>query len=386
MSSSELDIVIVGGGPVGLYLAGRLLQSGFHCKVLEKRAGIDHHSKSLGIHPVSLDIFDKAGITKSFLEHGLKIKSGVAFWNREKIGEVSFEYCPPPHNYILAIPQWKTEETLEEWLRSLDENCLIREADVKQVNQDRTRVEIDYLKNGVTNKITASYVIGCDGIQSNTRKSAQIPFEGSSYPDTYIMGDFDDNTDFGEKAAVYLHKDGLVESFPLPNGHRRWVVKTDRYVEASIPDLITELVFKRTGFHLSETDHYMLSSFGVKHLLAKSFHKNRILLAGDAAHIVSPIGGQGMNLGWLDAEECLKTLTKLKKQPAKKEFFLNQYTDTQRKIAQQVARRAEMNMHLGRAETKNLFYKTGINMIINSPFNLLLANLFTMRGLGRWPI
>ncbi|MFO7800518.1 FAD-dependent oxidoreductase [Rhodohalobacter sp.] len=382
----KVDVIIVGGGPVGLYLAGRLLQSGFSCRVFEQREKIDIHSKSLGIHPVSLDLFDRAGITQPFLKEGLKIEFGLAFFDEDPVGEVSFQSCPPPHSYILAIPQWNTETLLEKWVKTLDSEVLVRGAKVEQLENSDHQVSVTYSIKESTHKISSDYVIGCDGKNSFVRNSCDISFDGSSYPDTYIMGDFDDNTAFGENAAVFLHRDGLVESFPLPNGQRRWVVKTDHFIKNPEESLITEQVFRRTNLHLGECKNYMLSSFGVQHLLAETFHKNRVLLAGDSAHVVSPIGGQGMNLGWIDAEECLSTLIRVLDNSSDKEDHLNAYSTKQRKIAKQVAKRAEINMRLGRKESANFWTRSGLKIVLKSPLKHLLARIFTMRGLGSWPI
>jgi len=381
-----VDIIIVGGGPVGLYLAGRLLQNGFSCRVFEQRENIDIHSKSLGIHPVSLDLFDRAGITQPFLDNGLKIETGLAFFDEDPVGEVSFQSCPPPHSYILAIPQWKTEELLENWVKTLDSEALIRGAHVKKLENTEHQASVTYSIDGRRKHISSDYVVGCDGKSSFVRNSCNISFKGSSYPDTYIMGDFDDNTAFGKDAAVFLHKDGLIESFPLPNGQRRWVVKTDSFIKEPGESLLTEQIFSRTHHHLGECENYMLSSFGVQHLLAETFHENRVVLAGDAAHVVSPIGGQGMNLGWIDAEECLNIMVKIRQNPANKEQYLKNYTTNQRKIARQVAKRAEMNMRLGRKDSANFWTRFGLKIVLKSPLKHLLARIFTMRGLGHWPI
>jgi 2-polyprenyl-6-methoxyphenol hydroxylase-like FAD-dependent oxidoreductase len=378
------DIVIIGGGPVGLYLALRLLQSGISCRVLEKKRSIDHHSKSLGIHPVSLELFDGAGITAPFLEQGLKIKKGIAFWNRSKLGEISFEHCPSPHNYILAIPQWKSEEILEQQVQRLDPDCIIRNASVRDIQQDDKNVQVTYSLNGNEQTIKGAFSAGCDGKNSFVRQSLNIPFAGGPYPDTYIMGDFEDNTPFGPEAAVYLHNDGLIESFPLPNGLRRWVVKTDEYITTPQANELRNLVSERLNHSLTSCKNEMMSSFGVQQLTAEPFHLDRVLLVGDAAHVVSPIGGQGMNLGWIGAEKAFSAIQSALKNPEMRETHFEGYTQVHKKITHQAAKRAEMNMHLGRKKTSNSFYKIVLKVALKTRLGHLLANIFTMRGLGKW--
>lgn len=384
MMKLDTEIVIVGGGPVGLYLAGRLIQHGITCKVLEKRTDIDQHSKSLGIHPVSLELFEKAGIVESFLNGGLKIQKGVAFWNSDKLGEISFENCPTPFNYILAIPQWKTETILEDWVQNLDEKAIIRRAEVSEITQKNDNIQVLYKQNEGYRSLNSRYLVGCDGKNSLVRKSCHIEFKGKAYPDCYIMGDFEDNTDFGSDAAVYLHKDGLIESFPLPKNQRRWVLKTDDYIDDPKPAQLEFLIKERIQHNLEEAQNFMMSSFGVQQYSAKSYHSTNILLAGDSAHIVSPIGGQGMNLGWLDAEEAVYVIIEALKDEASKNKIFQEYSNRRKTIAKQVAKRAEMNMHLGRKETSNLFYKSILRTVLSTRLNRLLAKVFTMRGLGKW--
>ena len=382
---SDVDIVICGGGPIGLYLAGRLMQKGFSCRVLEKKIEIFQHSRSLGIHPVSMELFERAGIAGRFLESGLQIRRGIAFWNRDRLGEISFDNCPKPFNYILALPQWQTESILQDWVLSLDQNALIRGAEVITIEDLDQSVTTTYkMENGEQNTIHSRFLVGCDGFNSFVRKAMDIPFEGKPYPDSYIMGDFSDNTEFGTNAAVFLHEGGLIESFPLPNGLRRWVVKTDHRIQEPTPDLLIQLVFDRIGHKLSGSNCEMLSSFGVQHYLAQMMASGNILLAGDAAHVVSPIGGQGMNLGWLDAEACSESISRSFKEPQKQNSLFLLYSKKQRKVAKQVAKRAEMNMWLGRKESSKLPVKWAMAMILNTPLSGLLAKIFTMRGLGTW--
>ncbi|MEX0823491.1 MAG: FAD-dependent monooxygenase [Balneolaceae bacterium] len=381
LEKSTCDVVIVGGGPIGLYLAGKLLQKGLEVRVLEKKRQIDLHSKSLGIHPVSMELFEEAGISEPFLQKGIKIKKGTAFINSDRIGEISFEECAKPFNYILALPQFQTETILQKWIDTLSSDTIIRGANVTNLKQYSEKVTATFQYNGEKHEIQAAFAAGCDGAKSFVRKQAGISFEGSAYPDTYIMGDFTDNTEFGTNAAVYLHKEGLIESFPLPGSHRRWVVKTNSYYKNPARNHIEDLVYQRIGHSLKNQENSMMSSFGVQHKIAGSLHSGRIFLAGDSAHVVSPIGGQGMNLGWLTAERLFQVILQSLKNPERTDHYASEFTRKSRKAAKITAKRAEVNMWLGRKHRFPFITKALVSLIVNTPVSARAAKIFTMRGI-----
>lgn len=384
----DIPVVIVGGGPVGLFLAICLIKKGIECRVLEKRQEPIADSRSLGIHPVSLELFDEVGITEPFLKAGLKIRRGLALTEKNKLGEISFEHCPKPHNYILACPQFTTEKILREELSKLDEHALITGATFQSFLEHEQSVEITYSANQQTyQQITSNFIVGCDGKNSLVRQQASIHYSGKRYDDTYIMGDFEDTTDFSSDAAVFLTKSGLIECFPLPNGMRRWVVKTDKYISKPNHEKLATLVLERLGYDLFGIKSTMLSSFGVQHFMAETFAKRRVLLAGDAAHVVSPIGGQGMNLGWLDCQILAMQLHALVNSKGELNYdpaILKKYSLRQKKIVKKAARRAEINMALGRKYRIPLLRNLFVKGMLQSPLKNKVAEIFTMRGLNDW--
>jgi 2-polyprenyl-6-methoxyphenol hydroxylase-like FAD-dependent oxidoreductase len=377
-------VIISGGGPVGLFLALRLIQSGIKCLVLEKKTEIDRHSKSLGIHPVSLELFEKAGISDYMIRNGIKILKGHAYADEKMLGSISFENCPLPFNYILSLPQYQTERILEDQLHQIAPGSLQRGIELIGLKQDENHVYLNCKKGTELLKLKAEWLVGCDGKNSIVRNMAGLDFKGKQYPDTYIMGDFEDRTSFGSDAAVYIHRDGLVESFPLPGSIRRWVVKTDTFIENPTLRILACLLNDRIDIDITGSKMHLISSFGVQHYLAGSFFSGRVSLAGDSAHVVSPIGGQGMNLGWITADYLADTFNHIMQNTGDPAKLMKSYSDNSRDIARQVAMRAEINMRLGRKQQLPIFQRMLIGVMVKTPLKNVLARFFTMRGLGNW--
>ncbi len=373
------DIAVVGGGPVGLFLACRLAQLGLEVVVLEKEAGIRRHSRSIGIHPPALECLEHLGVADDFLQQGVCVRRGFAFGSRGMLGKLEFSTCPPPYTFIVTLPQDQTEAILEAHLRQLCPTALRRETEFEGFKECGEGVTVNYRQQGQPRRLEARFLVGCDGKNSRVREAAGIAFQGGSYPDTYLMGDFADTTNLGTDAAIYLANEGLVESFPLPGGKRRWVVKTAGSVEATA-EALSELLWQRLGQRPPLETNTMLSAFGVERYLASDFVKGHVILAGDAAHVVSPIGGQGMNLGWLGSWLLAGILAAIAKQKEASER-LHVYQRQRSRAAKRAIRRAEFNMRMGRKTALAPLRNTGVWLLLRSPAKHVLARVFTMRGL-----
>lgn len=352
----DTDVLIAGGGPVGLYLAAALLQEGISVRVLEQRQSRNRHTRAIGIHPPALEALAGIHVASTMVQEGIRIRTGMAVSGGKTVGSMAFDAVSENFPFVLALPQFRTEELLEERVRTLDPAALVRGANVTGARDDGGKITIAVQSGmdaanrsaNINGSATAALLVAADGARSRIRGELGIPVDRKSYPDHYLMGDFDDGTGYGEKAVLFLEPEGIVESFPLPGRVRRWVVRLERPAAPGAgPQELAELVHRRTGFHPEPATNSMVSAFSVQSTVARRMVAGRTVLLGDAAHEVSPIGGQGMNLGWLDALALVPVIcAALAGQPTGRR--LREFEASRLRAAAAARRQAEINMMLGR--------------------------------------
>ena len=341
-----LDVVIVGAGPVGLFMGVLLLQGGHKVRILERRSSRSARSRAIGIHPPALAELERAGIAQELVSAGVHITRGVAYSQRRLVAELPFS-GDPAFPFILAVPQTITERVLEEAVLGLDAEAIIRGMDVQATCDDGTSVRVLADSARGNQEFSARLVIAADGAHSSIRRLLVPDVRPRTYPDCYIMGDFPDSTGHGAEAVLYLEPGGIVESFPLPEGVRRWVVRLGSPAKGPTAAGLAELVRSRTGEVLEPGGNTMLSAFEVQSRLVQRMVHGRVVLLGDAAHEISPIGGQGMNLGWLDAA-ALAPIVGASLKGADVGSLLRNFEKSRRKAAVRTSRQAGLNMALGR--------------------------------------
>lgn len=376
----DFDAVVVGGGAVGLFLGCCLAVRGLRFTVVERQSAPTTHSRAIGIHPPALELLSTLGVAERAIERGVLIRRGVVRGQREVLGELDFTGVSA-YPFVLALPQQDTEALLEARLAELCPAALRRGLRVVELlNGPERATVVCQDAAGALHHLRARYVVGADGCRSLVRRLAGIAYLGGPYRSRYLMGDFEDATSYGAAAVIHVALGGVVESFPLPGGRRRWVVRAETHTPAT-PQALAHLIAERTGLHVAAGTCSMLSPFGVGRHLAARFVAGRVALVGDAAHEVSPIGGQGMNLGWLDAAALAGALDRTIRGGDTSRVFLAAYQRRRRRAAWQAARQAEFNMFFGRPSRAPGLRDRALRLLLTRPVRPLLARLFTMRWL-----
>ena len=345
------EVVIVGAGPVGLTLALALGRAGVEVILLERRVELRETSRAIGITPASLEIFHRYGVAEELASAGVQVGDAVIHGDRGEIARVSFRNLETGFPFILSLPQRKTEEAL---LAAVDREPSVRllkgwtvtgyEPEGEGV---RVRGVEGEFPGGRELACYGRFLCGCDGKHSTIRNAAGAAWSGRELTDTFVMADIDDGTSLGESAHLWFTSGGSVESFPLPRGIRRWIVQTAAYRPEAPAGLVQAVVASRTGLDLGSSREIWRSSFRTERRVASFWARPPVFLAGDAAHLMPPIGGQGMNVGLGDAEHLADLLALAATEPDQLTELAGAYEKRRRLAFRVAARRSILGMKIG---------------------------------------
>ncbi|WP_198415923.1 FAD-dependent monooxygenase [Cryobacterium sp. TMT2-10] len=410
------DVIVVGGGPVGILLAGLLAVRGLDVEVLEKRAEPSLRSRAIGIHPPSLRALQQLGVADAVIDRAVRIRGGLVRSGGRTLGRLVFADTADRHDRVISLPQYETEAVLRARFEELAPGRFRGGVTVAGVRDRGDRVEV-YTDapaapggSGETagagsgsgaggagepteaagaggprepgETLEARYVVAADGARSLLRDLVGIRCTARTGGETYLMSDFPDAGEHPGEAILFFEQGGVVESFPLPGGRRRWVAMTPTLLTDATSADLAAMVASRTRVHLPATSA-AASSFSVQQRLARRMVAGRVVLVGDAAHQISPIGGQGMNLGWLDALQLAPALERALRDPVSGPGVLADFDRRRRRSARMAARQAGFNMAMGSpAQGLRLRARNGfVRALAVPPASAVLARAFTMRWL-----
>jgi 2-polyprenyl-6-methoxyphenol hydroxylase-like FAD-dependent oxidoreductase len=382
-------VLIVGAGPVGLMLGNLLGARGIKTLLVDKRHTGPDASMAIGLTPPSLALLGSLQLDSTFVAAGVRVNHAVVHGDHRRIGELRFHALPGNYPFILSIPQAETVRLLETRLADWPSVELRRGTELTSLEQgdESVKVALRQAQTGEEQSVECDWLVGCDGGDSLVRKLVKIATHGGDYPQTFVMADFTDASGLADQAHLFFTRDGSVESFPLPGERRRWIVQTDRLQRPVPPGLVVESVLRRTGIDLTGTRCSFDSAFAVRHRLAQRFFHGRVLLCGDAAHLMSPVGGQGMNVGFGDAAHLAMVIDACQQPGANPEQLLANYSRQRQAVARIAIGRAARGMWLGtrRGRFAGLWREPLLRLLLSPPLSHKLPPYFAMLTLAnRW--
>ena len=336
----KVDILICGAGPAGLTLAIECARQGLSFLIFDKVKERSAESKALAIWNNTLEVFDNIGVIDGFIKKGVPLKE-LFFYSEGLLKAVIplGEKIPSPYKFPLILPQNETEILLETELKRLGGHVYYGH---ELISFKETESGIDALLYGEGKELTISvlWLIGSDGPHSTVRRQAAIDFEGYAEKPKFALADVEFTSSLKPSTAFFSWSPGApLAIFPLPDGRFRLVVERRAQDPLKLQEI--EELLENCGLKgLSIKKAFWLSSFLVSERVAKHFTKGRIFLIGDAAHIHSPAGGQGMNMGIQDAYNLGWKLNFLIKYPQKAALIAGSYEKERRPVILKVVKAA----------------------------------------------
>jgi 2-polyprenyl-6-methoxyphenol hydroxylase-like FAD-dependent oxidoreductase len=305
----QTTVLVVGAGPVGLTLAIDLRQRGVDVTVVDAQPEHEHTSRAAVVHARTLEVLEPLGVAKPLVERGLPIERFAVRDRDRLVLAVPFGGLPTAYPYTLMVSQAVTEQVLGDRLIELGGRVL-RPVTVTALEQTPAQVTVVTADGRRT---LASYVVGADGMGSTVRTQAGIGFSGAAYAESFTLADVrlaGEAVPPGE-VILYFSPAGMMVCAPLPGGIHRLVATVAEAPHQPDREFLQRL-FDTRGPEASRAEVAGVvwgSRFRVHHRVADRYRSGRVLLAGDAAHVHSPAGGQGMNTGITDAAALAPALT-----------------------------------------------------------------------------
>jgi 2-polyprenyl-6-methoxyphenol hydroxylase-like FAD-dependent oxidoreductase len=344
----DAPVLVIGAGPVGLLLANLLGDAGVPCHVVERETERPRESRAIGVTPPSLELLDEIGVTDELVARGVSVRDAFVHDGPRVLGTLTFRRLRGRYAFILCVPQRVTMGVLESRLAGLPSVRVSRGVEFVGLSPagHGAIATVRDRATGRARTLHGSLLVGCDGHRSTVREVGLIHGRRSAYRVSFFMADFEDRSPLGEEAHLYFTPSGAIESFPLPCGQRRWIAQRTGEGAPGTRESLVACVRRRTGIDLSGSPSGPVSSWRPERLCCETFASGRVLLCGDAAHVMSPIGGQGMNTGFADAELAARAILAARAGGGLGRLG-SRYTFRRRRAFHAAADRAALGMWLG---------------------------------------
>jgi 2-polyprenyl-6-methoxyphenol hydroxylase-like FAD-dependent oxidoreductase len=343
-------VLVAGAGPVGMTMAATLKRLGVDVRIIDKAPARTDKSKALVVWPRTLELLDIQGCVQGFLDagiegHGARFRAG----ERELL-EVRLDSAQSVYRFALLIPQSETERLLEEELARRGV-AVERQTELAGFRDDGAGLDCELKRaDGATENARFDYLLGCDGAHSTVRHAIGADFEGSTEPTNWVLADARiDGELAADEITLCLQPDGMLAMFPIVGGRFRvfadvGIALSDHQPDPTLADM-QRLLDERGPPGLRMHDPVWLSRFRINERKVKDYRKGRVFVAGDAAHVHSPAGGQGMNTGMQDAFNLSWKIAMVldgRARPA----LLDSYSPERSAIGEQVLRNATNMTHV----------------------------------------
>lgn len=303
----KTSALIVGAGPVGLTLAIELARFGVPMRIIDKAPQRTDKSKALVLWSRSLELLERSRVSQHLVDAGYKVEGVTISADQRPIGRLTMDGLPSAYPFALMLPQSDTERVLEEFLNGLGVQV---ERQVELLNFNDTSEKVDARlrhADGTEEMVETSWLLGCDGAHSTVRHLLGKEFHGETSLIDWLLADIHlVNVPRTAEINIGWHSDGVLATFPISENRYRIVAdvgsahsSSARPPEPTLADVQTVLD-KRFPGGARATDAVWLSSFRINERKVADYRGGRAFLAGDAAHVHSPMGGQGMNTGMQD--------------------------------------------------------------------------------------
>ena len=304
--TNTTDVLVIGAGPTGLVMASELARRGITCRIIDTLPEATQTSKALAIQSRTLELFDIMGMIEEPLRQGLQVSAANLYANGKSIAHMPFDELDSPYPFILDLAQSETERIVTARLAQLGV-AVERQVELSNLVQDEQRVIATLLHaDGQKEAVRCTWLIGCDGAHSKVRHLLNMPFVGAAYPEDFVLADVKIHWSLpANEMHLLLHEDGIFAAFPLPGGRYRLIVETSEHAlkekqpEPTLADFQRYLK-ERGPEGATLDDPVWMSAFRIHARKIEHYRQGHVFLAGDAAHIHSPAGGQGMNTGIQD--------------------------------------------------------------------------------------